>query len=576
MTTPPHSELARITAGIRRVITRAALGLAASLFASVGALVTQAADYHVGPGQTFNSIGALPWTTFAPGDIVYIHWRAEPYREKILISNSGAPDRPIRIRGVPSETGLLPVIDGENASTSSQFKFPYPGTASRGLVVVSRSQDQVDGYKPKHIEIDGLELRNAAPIYTFLDEQGAATPYRPNASSVFVERGENISIINCIITGSGNGLFVASSDSEAFQARQILIQGNEIFGNGNANSDREHNLYTEAIGITFQFNRMRPLRAGALGNNLKDRSARTVVRYNWIEGGAQQLDLVDPEGSYTQALADPGYRSTFVYGNVFINEPTSASVVHYGGDSSVTDIYRKGTLHFYHNTVIFRSDQTLRWRVALLRLDTNDESADVRNNILYNLAASPGAPLSEMSLMQTYGQANLGVNWVSDGWLPARTGVPFEGTLTGTEFLLTGTDPGLASVATGDFSLKPGSVSVDKATARAAAVPEEFEVTQQYLPHARGAERVRTGTALDLGAFELGVSGPFLSMQRLPSGQRQIALRGPAGTYRLDVSTDFKLWRESATRTNTSDSIEFPLIEAGSLGLYRAVLLPPP
>src|SRR5436190_5962887 len=119
------------------------------------------------------------------------------------------------------------------------------------------------------------------------------------------------------------------------------------------------------------------------------------------------MALVDAQGSFTQAGADPRYRSTYVYGNLIINEVNNASVIHYGGDTSVTEIYRKGTLHFYHNTVIFRSDQRLRWRVALLRLDTNDEATDVRNNILYNVPNSPGAPLSELSIMQIYGKAQM-------------------------------------------------------------------------------------------------------------------------------------------------------------------------
>ena len=58
-----------------------------------------------------------------------------------------------------------------------------------------------------------------------------------------------------------------------------------------------HNSYTAAIGITFEYNRYGPLLAGAGGNNLKDRSAGMVARYNWIEGGNRQLDLVDAEDS---------------------------------------------------------------------------------------------------------------------------------------------------------------------------------------------------------------------------------------------------------------------------------------
>ena len=36
-----------------------------------------------------------------------------------------------------------------------------------------------------------------------------------------------------------------------------------------------------------------PLRSGALGNAVKDRSAGLVVRYNRIEGGARSVDMVE-------------------------------------------------------------------------------------------------------------------------------------------------------------------------------------------------------------------------------------------------------------------------------------------
>lgn len=563
----PELEQSPVTVAARALRHALGFGLAGFIFNA------QAADYHVGPDHALDSIAAVPWLNLVAGDTVFIHWRAEPYREKIFISNSGTADRPIRIAGVPGPQGERPVVDGQNATTSSQFKYPYPGTASRGLVVFSRSQAELDGYKPKYIEIDGLELLNATALYTFTDAQGQVVPYRSNAASVFIERGEHITIKNCVVTGSANGLFVASNDSEEFQSREILIDGNEIHGNGNVNSDREHNVYTEAIGMIFQFNRFGPLRAGAFGNNIKDRSAGTIIRYNWIEGGTQQMDLIDPEGSFNQALKDPRFQFTYVYGNIIINQPDNSSVVHYGGDSGFTDNYRKGTLYFYHNTVIFRSDQRLRYRVALLRLDTNDEIADVRNNILYNVAASPGAPLSEFSFMIVYGKANLGVNWVNDGWLTNRTGVPFEGTLTGTGNLLTGADPGLLSHTTSDFASRAESPVVDRATAQAVGVSVEFEVL--YLPLSPRVARIRNGAALELGALESRTANVSLSMQRLPSAEFKITLSGPAGNYRLDLSEDLKSWREYTTRKTTDGNLEFPLTSADTeYEFYRAVLLP--
>ena len=94
--------------------------------------------------------------------------------------------------------------------------------------------------------------------------------------------------------------------------QDFLVDGNYVHDNGIENSIYEHNNYTEATRITFQYKHFGPLRAGCLGNNLKDRSAGTVVRYNWIEGGAHLLDLVDPARRSTLfARPDPALPGTY-------------------------------------------------------------------------------------------------------------------------------------------------------------------------------------------------------------------------------------------------------------------------
>src|SRR4029079_19221338 len=144
----------------------------------------------------------------------------------------------------------------------------------------------------------------------------------------------------------GNGFFCASQTSD------LLVEGCRIDDNGNSGSIFEHNNYTEALGITFQYNWFGHLKSGAGGNNLKDRSAGCVVRYNWIEGGNRQLDLV--ESDYPELTGDPRYHETFVYGNVLLEtgDDGNSQVVHYGGDGGATETYRKGTLHLYANTVV--------------------------------------------------------------------------------------------------------------------------------------------------------------------------------------------------------------------------------
>jgi len=325
-------------------ILRHAIG-ALLLAAAFGPGEARATVYEVGPGHPLAAIGDVPWASLGPGDEVRIHWRPEPYREKWVIARAGTAAAPIVVRGIRGPGGERPVVSGDGATTPDPLDFTND---QRGVIKIGTSNVPPD-VLPSHIEIEGLDVRSAHPSYSFTDDHGAARTYANNAAAIYVERAEHLVIRDCVLSDSGNGLFIGAFDGDT---RDIWIEGNWIRGNGNVGSAFEHNAYTAAIGIVYQANRFGPLRAGAGGNNLKDRSAGLVVRYNWIEGGNRQLDLVDAEDSDV-LVNDPSYGQTFVYGNLLI-EPDGAGnsqIVHYGGDSGVTAIYRKGILHFFHNTL---------------------------------------------------------------------------------------------------------------------------------------------------------------------------------------------------------------------------------
>jgi hypothetical protein len=253
-----------------------------------------------------------------------------------------------------------------------------------------------------------------------------------------------------------------------------------------------HSVYTESDGITFQYNWFGPLRTGCLGNNLKDRSAGLVVRYNWIEGGARELDLVDADDS-PALRAEPAYRKTFVYGNVII-EPAKDGlnqIVHYGGDMGKPDAYRKGTLYFYNNTVITRrTDKTV-----LFRLQTNDEHADCRNNILY-ATANP----KKLVMIDSVGQLDLVNNWIKPGWGNS------SGKMTGLVNVsgqINGTDPGFVNEAGNDFHLTAQS----PCRHAGAPVPTDLaavcRVLNEYVQPQSSKSRsdATSKDAMDLGAF---------------------------------------------------------------------------
>jgi hypothetical protein len=471
-----------------RVVATAA---AAVVFCALGARAAHAATYEVGPGKPYAAIGDVPWESLAAGDTVLIHWRSSAYKEKWVLCVQGTASAPVTVRGVVGPAGELPIIDGNGATTRAALNY-WNGV--RGVIKIGGANVPADTL-PRHITLENLDIRSARPPYTFAAPDGSAQSYTNNAAAIYVEKGENITIRNCVMRDSGNGLFVGSSATEP--SRDVLVERCAISENGNVGSIYEHNIYAAAIGMTFQDNFLGPLRAGASGNNLKDRSAGLVVRTNWIEGGNRQLDLVDGEDSGA-IRSDPRYRETFVYGNTLV-EPAGAGnrqIVHYGGDSGATASYRKGTLHFYNNTIVStRTDRT-----TLLRLSTNDESCDARNNVFYVAAAG-----NTLSLVDGAGALSLSHNFFK----PGR--VACFGTLTGTidddGTSIEGPSPGFANEAGQDYRLAPTSPCIDAGTILDPATLPDNDVLRQYVKHRSSAARPRDA-ALDLGAYEAGSSAP--------------------------------------------------------------------
>ena len=294
-----------------------------------------AATYEVGPGKAYANIGDVPWEEMKAGDLVRIHWRPEPYREKWVIAVAATQQQPFTVRGEANAEGQLPVIDGRDATTRSQINF----WNEERCVIKIGGANQPNVAEPSWVVLENLDVRSARPPFQFSGRSGLSN-YSRNAAAIFMEAGRNVTIRNCILRDSGNGLFISHA------SRSVLIEGCSIYDNGIEGSIYEHNAYTAAIGIVYQFNHLGPLRAGCLGNNLKDRSAGLVVRHNWIESGNRQLDLVDAEDSM-ELSADPSDRTNFVYGYILV-EPDGAGnsqIINYGGDSGAEDIYRKGTLY---------------------------------------------------------------------------------------------------------------------------------------------------------------------------------------------------------------------------------------
>ncbi len=504
-----------------------------------------AINYNVGPGQSLEELDEVPWLDLQAGDTVNIYYRASPYRTKIGLRAQGTAQQPVTIRGILGQNGERPIVSGENATTPqglAQAGF-FSEQYDEGLAVFLIKRSSSDDYfldKPKYITIENLEIRGASELYTFTNSNNVVTNYEDGAAPIWVVVVDNLIVRNCELTDSGNGLFILSKAGGANQvSHDILVEKNHIHGNGSTGdrADRHHNIYTQTSGITFQYNHIGRLRPGAEGSALKDRSGGTVIRYNLIETGARVIDLVDSEdaGDYLvpreselgRALNAEeldrldAYRNSYIYGNLIVNDCSdqstacSTNMVHYGGDSTLYDLYRKGVLHFYNNTVYIDSDTSYSnglYYMRLLDVETNEESVSLKNNIIYQNGNS------SFSISDSHGQVSFdSVNWIIEGWSQFRTaGDPGASvTIANGVTLIEGTSPCFNDPSNFDFSLDTSSECIDAGTSDLG----DISLDKMYLAPNRSQARFFAGSAIDLGAFEdhstllTGVPSPPQNLQ---------------------------------------------------------------
>ena len=441
--------------------------------------------YHVGQTNGLHSTIEVPWESLQPGDTVLIDWQPAAYHDKWVLGRQGTKEAPITVRGIPGPNGELPVIDGNNGVTRKELK--YWGDI-RGVIKIGGASVP-PLCVPQYIVIENIEFRGGRTGNKFTAPDGQTKAYNNFSAALYVEKAQHLTLRHCTFTDSGNGLFIGSNDESA--SGDILIENCHVYDNGNLGSGHEHNIYTEAQGITYQYNHLGRLRAGAIGNNLKDRSSGLVIRYNWIEGGDKELDLVDAEDSVI-IRKDPAYRSTFVYGNVFIKPagPTHPQVVHYGGDNAKTEFYRKGTLYFYNNTVYSQKADltTLFW------LSSDEEHCDCRNNIFYMTGSG-----SALRLLRNKGILDLSHNWFKRGWTDSEDGVPAS--VRDDKTAVIGINPGFISESTQNFHLTLQSSCYQTGEPLSPVTRPDHNLTREYVKHQTGADR-KIENKLSIGAYE--------------------------------------------------------------------------
>jgi hypothetical protein len=449
--------------------------------------------YAIGPGTHYPALHDFNWHSLAPGDTVEVYYQPQPYQDKVQLANSGTADAPIRVVGIPDPWGNLPRLNAAGAVESADSSYFSSQMATEGVftVVPSKWNTSVE-----YVEIEGFEIYNANRENYFFNTQGQKIYWNSGAAAVAFYNARNVTVSACVIHDNENGLFGKSDGSVAGTLRNIVINANTVFNNGRAGEDHYHNAYLEGIDTVYQFNTFGPPVAGSAGNNVKDRSAGLVFRYNVVEGGVRLMDLVDPDDGAPLITQVPSFGKTYVYGNVFINPlwGGAASMIHFGYDADPANAQRQ--LYFFYNTVVNMNDQTAggRWYTYVFNVDGPAQSVYAADNIFHSYCPNPDHWSGDFYFMANNGNLQLQSNWAPSWAQPGSVN-----SLTGWDTMLTGTAPGFVNVNAGDYRLTTGS----PCRRAAHALPRElagFPVDYQYDPRF-GAWQVRD-SANNLGAIE--------------------------------------------------------------------------
>ncbi len=492
-----------------------------ALFLLLCTAVSFGTVYEVGPGKPYARIIDCPTHNLSAGDIIYVYYKSTPYREKFLLHGVGTAANPIKLVGVADAQGRLPILDGQNAVSSTAVSY---WNEDRQIIKVGQNSN----YLSDHIIIKGFVLRNANGNNTYTGDGGNTRSYASNACAIRPEYCTNITVSNCEIYNNGNGLFNGAGTPQHFVVSGCYIHDNGVV---TPNDYHHHNIYMGVGGpgsrVTIQ--RCRFGEMANDGQQCKFRSETLVFRYNWVEGGRNsQLDIVEDTSN--------GRSDAYVYGNVIIKpaDTHNSRMVHFGGDQSGSA--RNGTLYFFNNTCILHAVANT---ISLFQVSRTGSNIVADNNIFYKTSSSP------MKTWRTYPNISGSNNWLHQGTQYADL---FQNSITGTA-------PGFTDPSGQDYSLTGASPCLQAAGNY--TFPAGHSLNYQYVRHLQVEARTMPG-GLDLGAFER------MSGSTTPG----IFLTAPNGG---EVWTAGNTHQVSWTSTGSISTVDLEYSSAGTGGTFVSI-----
>ena len=242
-------------------------------------------DYHVGPGRMHHRDrrGAVVQTR-ARGQRLH-SLQADAVLREIPDLDArharemrfGSSVYRVRTESSPSyRAGVRP-----RAPTCTTTGLPPPATARfriSGVVQIAAGAGE-KAPLPGYIEIANLRVQDGSRSNQFTAEDGSRASFDEFAACIYARSVQHLIVRDNVLTGCGQGFYNWTGSGNAWwDGLQVdtVVRGNYFYDNGNPGSYREHQSYTESDGVTYEYNRFGPMRAGAMGSQLKDRSAGTV------------------------------------------------------------------------------------------------------------------------------------------------------------------------------------------------------------------------------------------------------------------------------------------------------------
>lgn len=407
-----------------------------------------AETFEVGPGKPFATIQeALPSAT--AGDVIEVQGD-QTYPGDLWFREEQAG---ITVRGIPVN-GKRPIIEGV-------------GTEEwHDMIVYVNANDFV---------FEGFEIIGDG---------------NPDHFGI-VHKANNVTIRDVVVHGVRSQGLLGTD----FESGSLTLERCEFYDNGSEEYNHQIYMATDESMYPGSVFRMQfcYVHDGAGGNNVKSRSERNEIYYNWIEGAFyHELDLIGPDGQ------DPGLarEDSDVVGNVLIKR-SEWRIARIGGDGTGNTA---GRYRFVNNTMILSASSEVA-----IGLQESVETLELHNNVILRVGASGGELYNHN---EPSGPDPIIVG--SHNWIQTGIGAVPEGFIN----TLSGSDAGFTDIAAWDLRPIEGSVLVDQGTNMTVMQTPAFPgalALPANVPPARelGSDGTRPANAApDIGAFEQGSGSP--------------------------------------------------------------------